>query len=277
MDQETQQQLLAGLQLAKTAVDAGGKTGVLQKVWGAFRNRQSTQPLDYQEVALKALRDNALETLATVELTVAEAANILESGFTLDDLGRVNRTWQKHWAEGVSRVSVDDDERRTWWARLLAGEIQQPGTYSLRTLAVMDTLSMAEAQLFTKLCAYVWECNVVGTKAIVILPQEKSALWTPSLHEQTLLSDSGLALRDDAAFGLNFMDNNDELLLQRGDHKFLISNLTGKESSLRIGELYLTTAAMEVWKLTEVNPMPSYIDEMVAEWQQSFSVSPAIN
>lgn len=46
---------------------------------------------------------------------------------------------------------------QTLWARLLAGEISQPGTYSLRTLNAVRTLQQDDAHLFSRYCCYVWE------------------------------------------------------------------------------------------------------------------------
>ena len=59
----------------------------------------------------------------------------------------------------------------------------------------MDTLSMTEAQLFTKLCTYVWACNIEAVPAVLILPKEASPIWIPNLYEQTIISDSGLTVR----------------------------------------------------------------------------------
>ena len=186
MEQEGQQYL----EVARTGLDAAHKSGLLKKVFSLLPSRQQVQPVDYREEALKALRENAVETYAGLNLTVGEEARILEPGFALDDLDKVNSTWQRHWTEGASKVGIDDEERRTWWARLLAGEIQQPESYSLRTLAVMDTLSTKEAKLFTKLCDYVWNPD----DPLLMLPSDKSALWKPDFSQGTLLQSIGLAL-----------------------------------------------------------------------------------
>ncbi len=49
---------------------------------------------------------------------------------------------------------VGDEEMQSIWSRILAGEVSQPGTYSLRTLNFVRTLCKEEAQLFTAYCAY---------------------------------------------------------------------------------------------------------------------------
>ena len=57
-----------------------------------------------------------------------------------------------------SRI-VSDNEMQELWSRVLAGEANDPGTYSKRTVNFLSDLDKGEAALFTKLCGFVW---VVG-------------------------------------------------------------------------------------------------------------------
>ena len=54
-----------------------------------------------------------------------------------------------------SRI-VSDNEMQELWSRVLAGEAITPGTYSRRTVNCLSDLDKAEADLFTKLCGFVW-------------------------------------------------------------------------------------------------------------------------
>ena len=54
-----------------------------------------------------------------------------------------------------SRI-VSDNEMQELWSRVLAGEANAPGTYSKRTVNFLSDLDKAEADLFTKLCGFVW-------------------------------------------------------------------------------------------------------------------------
>jgi hypothetical protein len=58
-----------------------------------------------------------------------------------------------HIAEGA-RDAFDDDIREKW-ARLLAGELSSPGSFSLRTLQVLSCLSAEDARLFDRVCTFV--------------------------------------------------------------------------------------------------------------------------
>ena len=50
---------------------------------------------------------------------------------------------------------VGNEDMQSVWAKILAGETAQPGSFSLRTLALVKTIRKVEAELFTKLCSFV--------------------------------------------------------------------------------------------------------------------------
>ena len=270
MEQDLQQ----SLETARVGLDVVQKAGLLGRMASRILHRrsqgESAESRDYREEALKAALENAVETIRVQEFTVEQALQILGPDFSLDDLGQVDPTWQRHWAESTSKVGVDDDERRTWWARLLAGEIQQPGTFSLRTMSVMDTLSAREAELFTKLCDYVWN----PTDLTLILPSKESTLWKPEFGEVDTMESAGL-IRFNPATGyvLNASDAALPVGMMFGNSLFLVKGAEGAKLSLRAGNLHLTNVGVEMYKLTTPNYPVPYRDEMISEWRQSYDVS----
>ena len=271
MEQDLQQ----SLETARVGLDVVQKAGLLGRMVSRILHRrsqgESAEPRDYREEARKAALENAVETIRVQEFTVEQALQILGPDFSLDDLGRVDPTWQRHWAESTSKVGVDDGERRTWWARLLAGEIQEPGTFSLRTMSVMDTLSTREAQLFARLCDYVWN----PTSLALILPSEESALWKPDFGEVDAMESAGLirSILTGYSIGPTGAPNGAlPLGMVFGNNLFIITGAEGAKLSLRAGNLHLTNVGVEMYKLTTPNyPIP-YRDEIISEWRQSYDV-----
>ena len=276
MEQEGSQYL----EVARESLQVAHKAGLLKKLFSllpSHQSEQSEQPVDYREEALNALQDNAVETLAGLSLTVGEAAQILEPAFTLDDLDKVNSTWQRHWSGSASKVGIEDKERRTWWARLLAGEIQQPETFSLRTLAVMDTLSTKEAKLFTKLCVYVWNPQT----PVLIIPTEISKHWKPMFSESSLLESAGL-IRFDPIGGTDWgtaersanakMVRPPSLNMTYIDTVYVLTSPEDKPVRVRCGQLTLTGIGQEVYRLTTPSYQRAYRDEIVEEWQETYTI-----
>lgn len=50
--------------------------------------------------------------------------------------------------------NISDDQIQELWAKVLAGEIKQPGSFSLRTLDVLKNLSKTEAEIFRVIASY---------------------------------------------------------------------------------------------------------------------------
>lgn len=51
---------------------------------------------------------------------------------------------------------VSDEQMQSLWSKLLAGEVTQPGTYSIRTIDLVRVLHKNDAELFTRVCTYFW-------------------------------------------------------------------------------------------------------------------------
>lgn len=60
--------------------------------------------------------------------------------------------WFIRFYEAVGNVS--DEEMQLMWAKILAGEVNKPKSYSLGTLDVMRNLSRQDAELFAKVCKH---------------------------------------------------------------------------------------------------------------------------
>ena len=67
-----------------------------------------------------------------------------------------------------SRI-VSDNEMQVLWSRVLAGEANAPGTYSKRTVNFLSDLDKSEADLFAKLCGFVW---VIGELKPLVFDQK---------------------------------------------------------------------------------------------------------
>lgn len=66
----------------------------------------------------------------------------------------VDADWIVHLFEKGRLVS--DKEMQSLWARILAGEANNPGSYSKRTVELVSTMDKSDTQLFTNFCKFVW-------------------------------------------------------------------------------------------------------------------------
>ncbi|BAY23146.1 hypothetical protein NIES2100_29100 [Calothrix sp. NIES-2100] len=101
--------------------------------------------------------------------------------------------WINHFFDIAEKISTED--LQYWWGKILAGEITEPGSFSLRTLETVKNLSRQEAENFVKLVQYVLNNRKI---AFYLDPQEyifkkNNTITFPeilSLREAGLITDS---------------------------------------------------------------------------------------
>jgi hypothetical protein len=88
-----------------------------------------------------------IETIAMAE---EEASAVADEDVSDEP---VDRDWFTRWRANAEEVR--DEEIRSLWARILAGEVQRPGRFSLHTLDFMRRLSREDAELIARLAPFV--------------------------------------------------------------------------------------------------------------------------
>ena len=86
-----------------------------------------------------------------IESITAQAARQLPSDAKTEDL---DEDWVAHFFGRCDKVS--DKQMQSLWSNLLAGEATKPGTYSKRTVDLVESMDKKDAALFTKFCKFAW-------------------------------------------------------------------------------------------------------------------------
>lgn len=121
----------------------------------------------------------------------------------------VNSDWINRFFTIVEDVS--DAEMQQLWARILAGEVKKPKSYSLRTLEVLRNMTKEEADLFVKATSYMIDnysiineinCSLSVEELLTLsdigLVNNESLTVTYTLNKQSSLS----YLKIDKLFGV---------------------------------------------------------------------------
>lgn len=83
---------------------------------------------------------------------IDKASEFLDEGA---DLCNIDRDWRANCFDKCRLVH--DNDMQTLWAKILAGETNNPGTYSKRSVNFVADIDKRDAELFTELCRYVCE------------------------------------------------------------------------------------------------------------------------
>lgn len=105
--------------------------------------------VDFSERVEQSVRFRAAKRQANVETIVKTAAAELGDKTVPDD--EPDHDWTARLFEYGQDVSTE--EMQVLWAKVLAGEVERPGSTSLHTLSVLRDLDRGTAELFVSLCS----------------------------------------------------------------------------------------------------------------------------
>ena len=108
--------------------------------------KRASSRLAYQEIRkqqnIEAIADNAYEELENIENVSPEP---------------INPDWMSRFFNSIEDISNEDLQKV--WGRILAGEIKQPNTYSLRTLDKLKNMTQQEAKHFQMISSLALESS----------------------------------------------------------------------------------------------------------------------
>ena len=125
--------------------------------------RRNTQAQEFEKIKANKFAEVVDDLLESGKMTLTEyykTKNFLKIAKMADSLVQEKRNnsidkqysfdWFIRYYEASGNIS--DKEMQILWAKILAGEIEKPSSYSLRTLDVLRNMSKEEAERFVKIC-----------------------------------------------------------------------------------------------------------------------------
>jgi len=163
--------------------------------------------------------------------------------------------------------SVSNSIMQSLWAKILAGEVEKPGAFSLKALHIFKQLSMHDAKLFAKACSLSAKNTQSSTRRIITGCYQPPALKNFFNNTKQLIK-----LGD---FGLNYTNiltlaNNNLLFKQEAELSVLrAENLvldyqnqpltfSFKKANGVLTFIKFTAIGNELAQLIEPNPQPAY-------------------
>ena len=209
-----------------------------------------------------------------IEAVVSNAYNELENVAQVDDTP-VDDDWVSSFFDSVANISTE--QMQQLWGRLLAGEIKRPGSFSLRTLETLKTLSQNEATTFEEVSPYILSCK--GDEAgsyfdFFLMSNADGSLLSRhsiSFDKIMLLSEAGL-LSENSQITINFDIETDDFVTINGLNKALeIRNLGNGTISMTHPVYILTKSGRELLPITltvtdeKLKKADIYLDECLEE------------
>jgi hypothetical protein len=159
---------------------------------------------------------------------------------------------------------VSDDEMQSLWARVLAGEANEPGQYSKRTVNILSSLDKREAQLFSLVCRFVW-CMPYITP--LIFDASDDIYRTNGLTFSALqhLDDIGLLSYEHMA-GFNQSGLPKVLRVVYYGTPVWIQFNKNADNLLNLGGVMLTRAGEELAPISGAEPVTDFLEYVLEHW-----------
>ena len=175
--------------------------------------------------------------------------------------------------------TCSDPDMATLWAQLLAGEANNPGSYSRKTVNILGNMEPRDAELFNNLCRFQIMVNGVEVKRIPLVLREMSNIYERhgvtrssllALHDLQLINFADVRI---GAIGLGasirclFFAHSDGMVgLLPNDG----SDDEDKFCQIDIGSVSFTKAGTEMSNLCLPLRTPDgFVDFLISEWGDS--------
>lgn len=176
-------------------------------------------------------------------LTIAKKADCYYQNHPRIDTGTIyDFDWFVRFYEAAG--SVSDDTMQNLWAKILAGEIAQPSSFSLKTIDVLKNLSKKDAELFIKICSH----SFVMNDSNYFLPHEDEYLKFAGIAYENImkLNELGLMFNNGLiSFKLNISNTPQTLIVNHG-LAMMIASSSGKPEIACMGHYPFTEVGKEL-------------------------------
>lgn len=165
--------------------------------------------------------------------------------------------WFIRYFEAAGNIS--DENMQEIWAKILAGEVDNPSTFSLRIIDVLRNMRKADAELFVKICRHSFNSG----SGKIFLPNYDNYLDSCEIAYSDVmrLNEMGLIFND-ALITLNFdITPNPEIIFINGNLMMTIASQDKKSKKASIKQYPFTKVGQELATLvSEVSSDEDFLE-----------------
>lgn len=172
----------------------------------------------------------------------------------------VDEDWITRFFTSIQDISNED--MQVLWARILAGEVKKPKSFSLRTLDFLKNISQEDAKLLTNLSKYSilnGTNNVIVYKPFHDLFRDK---WGLTYTNFLYLIELGILHPNDAALPFVNTKKNSQMWFSFGP-KAVVFKRKIDGGKFEVNVTTFTKIGDELMKLINKNPSEEYIKEFI--------------
>jgi Protein of unknown function (DUF2806) len=219
------------------------------------------------ERALVRLAYEETRKQQNVEEIAAGAFPLLEADAKA---GELDEDWLALLFDRASLIS--DKDMQALWSRILAGEVNSPGTFSRRTLQVVSALEKKDADLIGTLCRLVWRFE---SDMVVIVANPQADIYQNlglNFSSLTHLQSLGILTFDNPA-GFILSDLPPKFVGFYFDTRFAVELSHTSPSTLPIGKAMLTSVGRELTRISSALPLEGFPEYCIGNLWALYRIS----
>lgn len=161
---------------------------------------------------------------------------------------------------------ISNEQMQTLWARVLAGEINHPGTFSRRTVNAIADLDQRDCAAFTSLCRFCW--RILDDNVPLIFDQVDDPIYTNhGVNFDSVQHLDSIGLISFQGPGGQFSRRTDP----QGEvayfgERFTLELPAGADGKLVVGRVKLTAIGEELERVSGAEPVPGFKDFVLLRW-----------
>lgn len=160
---------------------------------------------------------------------------------------------------------VSDEDMQSLWGRILAGEANNPGGFSRRTVNLVADLDKRDASLFVSLCGFVW--TVTGTPRSLIFDTQHDIYNRQGINFNTVghLESLGL-IHFNALSGFAIVSQVKQLTFSYFGKHVLLTLPDQEGNQFSQGQVILTQAGQQLYQVCGSAPVAGFFEYVYDRW-----------
>jgi hypothetical protein len=211
---------------------------------------------DIQDRALRRLVLEEAKKQNNIESIIAKALpQVTEESKPLD----VEDDWIANFFDKCRLIS--DEDMQKLWAKVLAGESNQPGTFSKRTISVLAALDKSDAMMFTQLCGFNTGLGPLIYDTEHKIYQDRGIDFSSVSHLDTI------GLINFSPLGYSRQNLPSRVTIGYFDAVIYIEFPNAEVGSINLGRVLLTNSGFQLSRLCDAKPVEGFVDYVREKWK----------
>lgn len=168
--------------------------------------------------------------------------------------------------------TVSDDDMQELWARILAGEANNPGAFSRRTVNLVSDLDKRDADMFRNLCGFVW--HIGGLNPLVFDVQHEIYNRNGIDFDSVIQLETLGLVQDGSALGFQRNNLPKTARVYYYGNPVVLAMPMESDNKLGVGNVLLTQAGQELAPICGARPIDGFFEYVYDRWAGESLVPP---